>query len=65
MPGHALGISIENATKMVYIIPLNAKNEDQMMIKVAPKLPIQCNVNYRGPSRTDFNAFRCDGYRFP
>ena len=28
MPGHALDIFIENATKMVKIIPLNAKNED-------------------------------------
>ena len=29
MPGHALDIFIENATKMVKVIPLNAKNEDQ------------------------------------
>ena len=29
MPAHALDIFIENATKMVKIIPLNAKNEDQ------------------------------------
>ena len=26
---HVLDIAIENATKMVKIIPLNAKNEDQ------------------------------------
>ena len=31
MPGHALDIFIENATKMVYFIPLNAKNEDQTL----------------------------------
>ena len=29
MPGHALDIGIGNATKMVWVIPLNAKNEDQ------------------------------------
>ena len=29
MPEHALSIFIENATKMVLVIPLNAKNEDQ------------------------------------
>ena len=29
MPEHALDILIENATKMVKVIPLNAKNEDQ------------------------------------
>ena len=38
MPEHALDIFIENATKMVKVIPLNAKNEDQT--KVAPKLCI-------------------------
>ena len=31
MPGHALNIFIENATKMVQVIPLNAKNEDQTL----------------------------------
>ena len=31
MPGHALDIFIENATKMVKVIPLNAKNEDQTL----------------------------------
>ena len=31
MPGHALDIFVENATKMVYVIPLNAKNEDQTL----------------------------------
>ena len=31
MPGHALDIFIENATKMVEVIPLNAKNEDQTL----------------------------------
>ena len=39
MPGHALDIFIENATKMVKVIPLNAKNEDQTF-KVSPKLYI-------------------------
>ena len=29
MPGHALEMFFENATKMVKVIPLNAKNEDQ------------------------------------
>ena len=31
MPGHSLDIFIENATKMVVVIPLNAKNEDQTL----------------------------------
>ena len=31
MPGHALDIFIENATKMVKVIPLNVKNEDQTL----------------------------------
>ena len=31
MPGHAQDIFIENATKMVKVIPLNAKNEDQTL----------------------------------
>ena len=31
MPGHSLDIVIENATKMVKVIPLNAKNEDQTL----------------------------------
>ena len=31
MPGHALDIFIENTTKMVEVIPLNAKNEDQTL----------------------------------
>ena len=31
IPGHALDIFIENATKMVKVIPLNAKNEDQTL----------------------------------
>ena len=31
MPEHALDIFIENATKMVKVIPLNAKNEDQTL----------------------------------
>ena len=31
IPGHALDIFIKNATKMVYVIPLNAKNEDQTL----------------------------------
>ena len=31
MPEHALDICIENATKMVWVIPLNAKNEDQTL----------------------------------
>ena len=31
MPGHDLDIFIENATKMVQVIPLNAKNEDQTL----------------------------------
>ena len=31
MPGHALEIFIENATKMVKVIPLNVKNEDQTL----------------------------------
>ena len=31
MPGHALDIFNENATKMVELIPLNAKNEDQTL----------------------------------
>ena len=31
MPGHVLDIFIENATKMVLVIPLNAKNEDQTL----------------------------------
>ena len=29
MPEHALHVFIDNATKMVRIIPLNTKNEDQ------------------------------------
>ena len=31
MTGHYLDIVIENATKMVKVIPLNAKNEDQTL----------------------------------
>ena len=31
MPEPALDIFIENATKIVYVIPLNAKNEDQTL----------------------------------
>ena len=31
LPGHALDIFIENATKMVKVIPLNAKNEAQTL----------------------------------
>ena len=31
MPGHALDIYIEKATKMVEVIPLNANNEDQTL----------------------------------
>ena len=31
MPEHALDIFIENATKIFYVIPLNAKNEDQTL----------------------------------
>ena len=31
MPEHALDIFIENATQMVYVITLNAKNEDQTL----------------------------------
>ena len=31
MPGHALDIFIENATKMVKVIPLNTKNDDQTL----------------------------------
>ena len=31
MPGHALDICLENATKIVKVIPLNVKNEDQTL----------------------------------
>ena len=31
MPEHALDIFIENATKMIKVIQLNAKNEDQTL----------------------------------
>ena len=31
MPGHALNIFIKNATKMVKVIQLNTKNEDQTL----------------------------------
>ena len=31
MPGHSLDIFIENAAKIVKVIPLNAKNEDQTL----------------------------------
>ena len=31
IPGHALDIFIENATKMAKVIPLNAKIEDQTL----------------------------------
>ena len=31
MPEYALDICIENATKMVKVIPLKAKNEDQTL----------------------------------
>ena len=31
MPGHSLDIVIENAIKMVLVIPLYAKNEDQTL----------------------------------
>ena len=31
IPGHALDIFIENATKMAVVIPLNAKTEDQTL----------------------------------
>ena len=31
VPEHALDIFIENVTKMVWVTPLNAKNEDQTL----------------------------------
>ena len=31
MPGHSLDIFIESTTKMVKVIPFNAKNEDQTL----------------------------------
>ena len=31
VPEHALDIFIENATKMVWVIPLNTKNGDQSL----------------------------------
>ena len=31
VPEHALDIFIENATKMVWVIPINAKNGDQTL----------------------------------
>ena len=31
MPGHTHDIFIENATKMVQVIPLNAKNKGQTL----------------------------------
>ena len=31
MPGHALDIFIENATKMVWVVPLNGENEDKSL----------------------------------
>ena len=66
MPEHALDIFIENATKMVWVIPLNAKNGDQTLGSIKTfHFPIQCYGNYRGPSRNEYNAFGCDGYRFP
>ena len=39
MPEHTLDIFIENASKMVRVIPLNMKNEDQTF-KIVPKLCI-------------------------
>ena len=54
MSGHALDIFIEKTTKMVKVIPLNAKNEDQTLRSSKTlQFPIQCNGNYRGPSRSD------------
>ena len=32
MSGHALDIFIENVIKMVWVIPLNAKNENQTLL---------------------------------
>ena len=31
MPEHALDILIENATKMIWVIPLNTKNENKTL----------------------------------
>ena len=31
IPGHALDMFIQNATKMVKVIPFNAKNEEQTL----------------------------------
>ena len=31
MPVHVLDVFIDNTTKMVWIIPLNTKNEDQTL----------------------------------
>ena len=57
MPEHAIEIFAENVTKMVKVIPLNAKNEDQTLSSTKTlHFPIQCNGNYRGPSRNDYNA---------
>ena len=66
VPEHALDIFIENATKMIKVIPFNAINEDQNFGSTKTlHVPIHCNENYRGSSRNDNNAFGCDGYRFP
>ena len=57
VPEHALDIFIKNATKIVWVIPLNAKKEIKLYGSTTTLFfPIQCNGNYRGPPRNEYNA---------
>ena len=65
MPVHALDVFVENATKMVRSIPFNAKIALNLDSTKNLYFPIQCNGNYWDASRNVYNAYGCDGYRFP
>ena len=67
MPKNALEIFIENTPPKWFRFS-HYTGKMRIKIKGSPKtlhFPIQCNGNYRGPSRKDYNAFGCDGYIFP
>ena len=65
---HALDIFIENGTRNGLGYPIKRKQwrvryHQNYTIPIC--IPIQCNGNYRIPSRNEYNAFGYDGYRFP
>ena len=66
MPVHAPDVFIVNAFKMIWIVPLNTKYEDQTLRK---HQNFACSYTIKWkllrPSRIGYNAFWCDGYRCP